>query len=44
MGYTHYYLVAPEFDTAAFGRVAADFKRMVAPLKHLGVVSGRRKG
>ena len=38
MGYTHYYLVAPEFDPAAFGRVAADFKKMVAPLKHLGVV------
>ena len=38
MGYTHYYYVAPEFDAKAFGRVAADFKKLAAPLKHLGVV------
>jgi len=38
MGYTHYYYISSEFDAKAFGRVAADFKKMVTPLKHLGVI------
>jgi len=38
MGYTHYYYIAPEFDVKAFAKVAADFKKMITPLKHLGVV------
>ena len=38
MGYTHYYTISAEFDGAAFGMVAADFKKMITPLKHLGVI------
>ena len=38
MGYTHYWYVAPEFDGKRFAKVAADFKTMVAPLRHLGVI------
>jgi len=38
MGYTHYYYIAPEFDAKSFGKVAADFKKMTTPLKHLGGV------
>jgi len=38
MGYTHYYYVAPEFDAKAFSKVATDFKKMITPLKHLGVI------
>ncbi len=38
MGYTHYYCVSPEFDSTAFAKVAADFKKMITPLRHLGVV------
>ena len=38
MGYTHYYYVSPEFDKESFARVAADFKKLVTPLKHLGVI------
>ena len=38
MGYTHYYYTAPTFDKDSFQQVAADFKKMVMPLKHLGVV------
>lgn len=38
MGYTHYYYTSKEFDAESFAKVAADFKKMVTPLKHLGVV------
>lgn len=38
MGYTHYYDISAEFDKIAFGKVAADFKKMITPLKHLGVI------
>jgi len=38
MGYTHYYYTAERFDPARFAAVAADFERMVTPLRHLGVV------
>jgi len=38
MGYTHYYYVSKEFDAKAFAHVAADFKKMITPLRHLGVV------
>ncbi len=38
MGYTHYYYVSPEFDAGKFSKVATDFKKMVTPLRHLGVV------
>ena len=38
MGYTHYWYVAPEFDGKRFAKVAADFKTMVTPLRHLGVI------
>ena len=38
MGYTHYYYVSSEFDKKEFANVAKDFKKMVTPLKHLGVV------
>ena len=38
MGYTHYYYVAPEFDKGQFAKVAKDFKKMVTPLKRLGVI------
>ena len=38
MGYTHYYYVSPEFDAEKFARVAKDFKKMMAPLNHLGIV------
>ena len=38
MGYTHYYDVSAEFDSIAFGKVSADFKKMITPLKHLGVI------
>lgn len=38
MGYTHHYLVSAEFDKIPFGNVAADFKKMITPLKHLGVI------
>jgi len=38
MGYTHYYYISSEFDAKAFAKVAADFKKMVTPLKHLGVI------
>ena len=38
MGYTHYYKVSKEFDKKAFAKVAADFKKMINPLKHLGAV------
>ncbi len=37
MGYSHYYYVSKEFDQESFEKVAADFKKMVTPLKHLGV-------
>jgi hypothetical protein len=40
MGYTHYYYVSGEFDAESFAKVAADFKKMVTPLKHLGVMLG----
>ena len=38
MGYTHYYDVVSEFDKDQFAKVATDFKKMVTPLKHLGVI------
>ena len=38
MGYTHYYYISSEFDAKAFAKVAADFKKMITPLKHLGVI------
>jgi len=38
MGYTHYYYTSAEFDAKAFAKVAADFKKMITPLKHLGVI------
>ena len=38
MGYTHYYYVSSEFDKKSFAKVAADFKKLVTPLKHLGIV------
>ncbi len=38
MGYTHYYYVSQEFDAKQFAKVAADFKTMITPLKHLGVI------
>ena len=38
MGYTHYYYVSPEFDAEKFSKVAADFKKMITPLNHLGVI------
>lgn len=38
MGYTHYYFVSEEFDAESFAKVAKDFKTMMTPLKHLGVI------
>lgn len=38
MGYTHYYYISKEFDPKAFARTAIDFKKMITPLKHLGVI------
>ena len=38
MGYTHYYYVSPEFNAKLFEKVAIDFKKMITPLKHLGVI------
>ena len=38
MGYTHYYYVSKVFDVKEFAKVAADFKKMMIPLKHLGVM------
>ena len=38
MGYTHYYSVSAKFDAGKFERVATDFKKMITPLRHLGVV------
>ena len=38
MGYTHYYYISKEFDAKAFARTAIDFKKMITPLKHLGVI------
>ena len=38
MGYKHYYWVPKEFDAKAFAKVAVDFKKMITPLKHLGVI------
>ena len=38
MGYTHYYYVEKEFNKEQFSKVATDFKKMIMPLKHLGVV------
>ena len=38
MEYTHYYYISPEFDAEKFKRVAIDFKKMITPMKHLGVV------
>ena len=44
MGYTHYYYVAKEFDTGSFAKVATDFKKMITPLKHLGVILADGRG
>ena len=38
MGYTHYYYVPKKFDAKKFAAVAEDFKKMIEPLRHLGVV------
>lgn len=38
MGYTHYYKVSPKFNVIAFAKVATDFKKMIEPLRHLGVI------
>jgi hypothetical protein len=38
MGYTHYYDVSAEFDEISFGKISADFKKIIPPLKHLGVI------
>ncbi len=44
MGYTHYYRVSAEFDADKFFNVASDFKKMITPLKHLGISLGDGHG
>ena len=44
IGYTHYYRVPKKFNAKAFAKVAVDFKKMVTPLKHLGVTLADETG
>ena len=44
MGYTHYYKVAPKFETEEFQIVVKDFEKLIAPLEHLGVKLGDECG
>ena len=38
MGYTHHYYITYEVDGNEFAKVVVDFKKMVSPLKRIGVM------